>query len=230
VGIGTFRPVMAEDPRQHRMDPEWFDVPESTPWPGGGARSGAGASSPSAPRSSGRWSRRSRRTNRGSIGWKVARGGRISSSTIPFAFRAVDGLITNFHLPRSTLLMLVSAFAGLETTRRAYRAAMREGYRFYSTAIRPSTSDPDSGPARSFFRWTPTSAIPRASCSSRTATSRPPTGRGGSRPSPKRPPACGKRWRGSPMPSSTRRTGQTAGRCARWCTTCRTAISTPTSG
>ena len=49
-----------------------------------------------------------------------------------FTFRAVDGLITNFHLPRSTMLMLVSAFAGLERTRRAYRAAMREGYRFYS--------------------------------------------------------------------------------------------------
>ena len=48
------------------------------------------------------------------------------------AFRVVDALLTNFHLPRSTLLMLVSAFAGRETIRRAYREAVRERYRFYS--------------------------------------------------------------------------------------------------
>ena len=47
-------------------------------------------------------------------------------------FRAVDGLLTNFHLPRSTLFMLVSAFAGLETMRDAYAHAIRSGYRFYS--------------------------------------------------------------------------------------------------
>mgnify|MGYP005619912637 CR=1 FL=1 len=50
----------------------------------------------------------------------------------PFRFRVVEGLITNFHLPRSTLLMLVSAFAGYERTMAAYRAAIAEGYRFYS--------------------------------------------------------------------------------------------------
>ena len=50
----------------------------------------------------------------------------------PFRFQAIDAMVTNFHLPRSTLLMLVSAFAGLDRTRRAYRAAIREGYRFYS--------------------------------------------------------------------------------------------------
>ena len=49
-----------------------------------------------------------------------------------FEFRAIDGLITNFHLPRSTLLMLVSAFAGRRNTLAAYRAAVRERYRFYS--------------------------------------------------------------------------------------------------
>jgi len=49
-----------------------------------------------------------------------------------YAFRAIDGLITNFHLPRSTLVMLVSAFAGMEQTRRAYEEAIRERYRFYS--------------------------------------------------------------------------------------------------
>ena len=50
----------------------------------------------------------------------------------PFEFRAVDALLTNFHLPRSSLLLLVSAFAGAETTRAAYADAVRLGYRFYS--------------------------------------------------------------------------------------------------
>ncbi len=49
-----------------------------------------------------------------------------------FSFRAVDGMITNFHLPRSTLLMLVSAFAGRENILNAYDCAKHEGYRFYS--------------------------------------------------------------------------------------------------
>ena len=50
----------------------------------------------------------------------------------PFEFEAVDALLTNFHLPRSTLLMLVAAFAGRELLLRAYQAAIDEGYRFYS--------------------------------------------------------------------------------------------------
>jgi S-adenosylmethionine:tRNA ribosyltransferase-isomerase len=50
----------------------------------------------------------------------------------PYDFKAVDGLITNFHLPKSTLLMLVSAFAGRESVLRAYHEAIKEGYRFYS--------------------------------------------------------------------------------------------------
>ena len=50
----------------------------------------------------------------------------------PYQFRVVDRLVTNFHLPRSTLIMLVAAFAGYELTMRAYRDAVDEGYRFYS--------------------------------------------------------------------------------------------------
>jgi S-adenosylmethionine:tRNA ribosyltransferase-isomerase len=50
----------------------------------------------------------------------------------PFTFRAVDALVTNFHLPRSSLLLLVAAFTGLESLREAYRAAVAHGYRFYS--------------------------------------------------------------------------------------------------
>jgi S-adenosylmethionine:tRNA ribosyltransferase-isomerase len=59
--------------------------------------------------------------------------GRTSLFVTPgFAFRRVDALLTNFHLPRSTLLALVMAFAGVEETRRLYRLAIDEGYRFYS--------------------------------------------------------------------------------------------------
>jgi S-adenosylmethionine:tRNA ribosyltransferase-isomerase len=50
----------------------------------------------------------------------------------PYAFKVIDGLFTNFHLPRSTLLMLVAAFLGHERTMEAYRLAVEEGYRFYS--------------------------------------------------------------------------------------------------
>ena len=50
----------------------------------------------------------------------------------PYRFRAVDALVTNFHLPRTSLLLLVGAFAGIELTRRAYGTAMEQGYRFYS--------------------------------------------------------------------------------------------------
>ena len=58
--------------------------------------------------------------------------GRLVRVTPPYAFRAVDKLITNFHLPRSTLIMLVAAFAGYDLTMRAYRTALETGYRFYS--------------------------------------------------------------------------------------------------
>jgi S-adenosylmethionine:tRNA ribosyltransferase-isomerase len=50
----------------------------------------------------------------------------------PYDFRAVDALVTNFHLPRTTLLLLVGAFAGVDLLRRAYKTAVDEGYRFYS--------------------------------------------------------------------------------------------------
>ena len=67
----------------------------------------------------------------------LARGGPLSGRTElfvspPFEFRRVDALLTNFHLPRSTLLALVMAFAGVEETRRLYRLAIEERYRFYS--------------------------------------------------------------------------------------------------
>ena len=132
VGTGTFRPIMTDDPRLHVLDPEPYEVPEETarlfqetrerggrvvacgttvvrtlesaavPLPDGGVRLEAGS------------------------GWADL------FIYEPYVFRTVDRLITNFHLPRSTLLMLVSAFGGLATLRRAYRHAIQERYRFYS--------------------------------------------------------------------------------------------------
>ncbi|MCH7857474.1 MAG: S-adenosylmethionine:tRNA ribosyltransferase-isomerase, partial [Gemmatimonadetes bacterium] len=64
----------------------------------------------------------------------VGAGGGVTDLFVrpPYHFQVVDGLITNFHLPRSTLLMLVAAFGGYERTMEAYEEAIREGYRFYS--------------------------------------------------------------------------------------------------
>jgi S-adenosylmethionine:tRNA ribosyltransferase-isomerase len=66
------------------------------------------------------------------VGWQAWSGKTNLFIRPPYEFQAVDALLTNFHLPRSTLLMLVSAFAGVELTQRAYAAAIAEGYRFYS--------------------------------------------------------------------------------------------------
>lgn len=128
VGVGTFRPVEAESLEDHDMHSEWFEVPESSARTLNGIRARGGAV----------WA----------VGTTVARTletvtdgeGRVAAGTgwtdifihPPYTFRGVDRLVTNFHLPRSTLLMLVSAFAGYETAMAAYEVAVREGYRFYS--------------------------------------------------------------------------------------------------
>ena len=127
VGAGTFRPVRAEIVDEHRMESERFELPEST------------AAAISATR------RRGGRVV--AVGTTVvrvlesrARGsevepgdGRSDLFIRPgHRFAVVDGLVTNFHLPRSTLLMLVCAFAGREPVLAAYHEAVRSGYRFYS--------------------------------------------------------------------------------------------------
>jgi len=132
VGPGTFRPVMTEDPREHRIEPEWFEVPEET--------SRAFAACKAAGKRVVACGTTVVRTLESAV--KPGDGGAVRLEPgpgwadlyiyDPYPFQAVDALITNFHLPRSTLLMLVSAFGGLETMRRAYRNAIREGYRFYS--------------------------------------------------------------------------------------------------
>ncbi len=132
VGPGTFRPVMTEDPREHRIEPEWYDVPEATSAAfaecraAGGRVVACGTTSVRTLESAVRLEEDGSRRLEPGPGWADL------YIYDPYPFKAVDALVTNFHLPRSTLLMLVSAFGGLETMRRAYRAAIREGYRFYS--------------------------------------------------------------------------------------------------
>lgn len=124
VGIGTFKPIKAETIEEHRMENEEYEIPDAT----------IGAIE------------RTRRE-----GGRIVAVGTTSCRTVetfartgarrgwtdiyirpPFEFRLTDALITNFHLPKSTLMLLVSAFAGREQIFRAYAEAIRERYRFYS--------------------------------------------------------------------------------------------------
>jgi S-adenosylmethionine:tRNA ribosyltransferase-isomerase len=121
VGPGTFRPVTEEDPERHRMDPEPYVIPEAAARAIAEARTRGGKV----------WAVGTTATR--VLETAVAGSGETSLFIRPgYTFRAVDRLLTNFHLPRSTLLMLVSAFAGTERTLAAYREAVAQGYRFYS--------------------------------------------------------------------------------------------------
>jgi len=127
VGAGTFRPVTVEDPTQHRMEAEYYEMGADA-----AARIARAKQRGGRVIAVGTTSTRALET-----AWAEGAGcGRSGWTEIfihpPYAFRAVDALITNFHLPRSTLLMLVSAFAGREFILRAYREAVDRGYRFYS--------------------------------------------------------------------------------------------------
>jgi S-adenosylmethionine:tRNA ribosyltransferase-isomerase len=128
VGIGTFRPVDAERLDAHEIHHEWYSVPE----PAAAAVNAA----------------RERRSRIWAVGTTTVRTlesvaderGQVRAGTGTtdlfirpgYTFRAVDCLLTNFHLPRSTLLMLVAAFAGYERTMAAYAHAIAGSYRFYS--------------------------------------------------------------------------------------------------
>ena len=120
VGLDTFRPVAADELAEHQMHSERYEVA-----PAAWARIAAAPSVLAVGTTTVR------------VLESVARGapleGRTDLFVTPgFEFRRVDSLLTNFHLPRSTLLALVMAFAGVEETRRLYRTAIDERYRFYS--------------------------------------------------------------------------------------------------
>ena len=128
VGLGTFRPVTVERVAEHAMHAEWYEVPEAT------------AAAVGAARSEGR-----RIVCVGTTVVRTLEGALVTGDSLRagagwtdlfitpgFRFRAVGAMLTNFHLPRSTLLMLVSAFAGRERVLSAYREAIAERYRFFS--------------------------------------------------------------------------------------------------
>ena len=128
VGTATFRPVEARDPADHRMEAEHYAVPERAARAYRRCRERGGrvwAVGTTVVRTL-----ESVAAGREEIG--AGRGATDLFISPPFDFRAVDCLVTNFHLPRSTLLMLVAAFAGTEAVLDAYREAVATGYRFYS--------------------------------------------------------------------------------------------------
>jgi S-adenosylmethionine:tRNA ribosyltransferase-isomerase len=120
VGLDTFRPVTAESLEEHELHSERYEVERAA------------------------WDRISTAEHVAAVGTTTGRvlesvtrsaplAGRTSLFITPgFEFARVNALVTNFHLPRSSLLALVMAFAGVEETRRLYRVAIEERYRFYS--------------------------------------------------------------------------------------------------
>jgi S-adenosylmethionine:tRNA ribosyltransferase-isomerase len=124
VGAGTFQPVKTERLSDHRMHSEWYDVPVATQQAVDRAQSAGGrvvAVGTTSVRALESWAASG-----------LAQGETSIFITPGFSFRLVDLLITNFHLPRSSLMMLVSAFAGHARIRAMYALAIAENYRFFS--------------------------------------------------------------------------------------------------
>ena len=128
VGLGTFLPVSAGDTGEHRMHSEWLRLAPET-----AARINATRAAGSRIVAVGTTSLRTLETAAEATGTVRAFESETDIFIMPgYSFKAVDVLLTNFHLPRSTLFMLVSAFTGLDTMKRAYAEAIAMGYRFYS--------------------------------------------------------------------------------------------------
>jgi S-adenosylmethionine:tRNA ribosyltransferase-isomerase len=129
IGYGTFKPVRAERVEEHTVDAEWYEVRAAAAAAIGRAKSegrrvvAVGTTTTRALESAAREGK-----------------GIVTASARPtdlfihpgFEFRVIDALLTNFHLPRSSLLMMVAAFAGRDLVLAAYRDAVARGYRFYS--------------------------------------------------------------------------------------------------
>ncbi|MGD9656919.1 MAG: tRNA preQ1(34) S-adenosylmethionine ribosyltransferase-isomerase QueA [Methylocystis sp.] len=128
VGAGTFLPVKAEDTSQHRMHEEFARIDAATAQALNDARAKGGRIIPV-----GTTALRVLESAADDAGRILPYANRTGIFITPgYRFRAVDMLLTNFHLPRSTLFMLVAAFAGLERMKAAYAHAIASGYRFYS--------------------------------------------------------------------------------------------------
>lgn len=128
VGAGTFQPVRVDDIAEHKMHSEWFDVPSET----------VAAVEAAKARGNKVWSvgttsmRALESAARGTGRLKAGQGDTDIFITPGYRFKVADRLITNFHLPKSTLLMLVSAFSGMRPIREAYAHAVMREYRFFS--------------------------------------------------------------------------------------------------
>lgn len=127
VGAGTFQPVRVQELAQHEMHGEWYDVPPETVGAINRARAGGG-------RVLAVGTTTLRALESAAAGGALEPGrGETRLFILPgYRFTVVERLLTNFHLPKSTLLMLVAAFGGMDNIRRAYRHAIERRYRFYS--------------------------------------------------------------------------------------------------
>lgn len=132
VGAGTFQPVRVTDLAEHRMHVEWYEIPDEAA--AAVARASARGRNVIAVGTTALRALEASALASGASDGTVSPGsGETDLFITPgFRFRVVDRLVTNFHLPRSTLLMLVSAFAGTDAVRAAYRHAIAGGYRFFS--------------------------------------------------------------------------------------------------
>ena len=128
IGVGTFSPIKTCDVEDHTMESEWIEISEETAREidetrtRGGRVIAVGTTTTRALES----------FSNGNEGVRFGKGMTSLFIYPPYRFRVIDGLVTNFHLPKSTLIMLVSAFAGKDLLMKAYQEAIHKEYRFYS--------------------------------------------------------------------------------------------------
>ncbi len=127
VGTGTFQPIQTENVAEHRMHREWGEIPEATATAIQACRARDGRIV-----AVGTTSVRILESVAATGPMRPGSGETNLFIHPPYRFRAVDAMLTNFHLPKSSLLVLVSAFAGIELVQHAYRVAIERNYRFYS--------------------------------------------------------------------------------------------------
>ncbi|WP_175919065.1 tRNA preQ1(34) S-adenosylmethionine ribosyltransferase-isomerase QueA [Burkholderia pyrrocinia] len=132
VGAGTFQPVRVDNIAEHKMHSEWYDLPQSLVDKIAATRTRGGNVIAVGTTSMRALEAAARSADEAGRPLAATQAETDIFITPGYRFRVVDRLVTNFHLPKSTLLMLVSAFAGVETIRAAYRHAIDERYRFFS--------------------------------------------------------------------------------------------------
>ncbi|WP_431821486.1 tRNA preQ1(34) S-adenosylmethionine ribosyltransferase-isomerase QueA [Burkholderia sp. F1] len=132
VGAGTFQPVRVDNIAEHKMHSEWYELPQSLVDKIAATRARGGNVIAVGTTSMRALEAAARDADAAGCPLAATQAETDIFITPGYAFRVVDRLVTNFHLPKSTLLMLVSAFAGVETIRAAYRHAIEQRYRFFS--------------------------------------------------------------------------------------------------